>query len=139
MVATEGEHGATRLQNVLGMGLDAVRYRLRRAAVEGAVAIVDHRQVVERVERPRPMAGPGLLDRGRTDRPRAEARAGAVTGGRVERHTADHHIHTAQVAAVAAAGETDNTGVGAFCGGTIQAIAGHGLVIACGLVHGRAP
>jgi hypothetical protein len=34
VVAAQGQHGAAGFEDAFGMGLDAVRYRLRRAAVE---------------------------------------------------------------------------------------------------------
>jgi hypothetical protein len=35
VVAAQGEHGATGLKECVRLGLDAVRHRMRRAAVEG--------------------------------------------------------------------------------------------------------
>ena len=120
------------------MGLDAGRDRLGCTTVESAIAIVDHRQMIEGVERPRPMSGPGLLHRGGADGPWPEAGARTVAGGGIERHTADHHIDAAQVTAIAAPRKTGNAGVGAFRGSAVKAIAGHGLVIVMGVFHGQA-
>ncbi len=139
MVTAQGEHGATGFKYVLGMGLDTLRDRLRGATIESAVAVVDHCQMVERVEGPGPVARPGLLHRGGTDCARPETRPGAVAGGVVERHTADHHIHSTQVATVATTRETGNTCVGTFRCSTVQAVTGHGLVVVLGLFHGWAP
>src|SRR5207253_9940586 len=81
VVTAKGQHCATRREDFLGMGLDTVRYRLRRAVIEVAIAVVDHGQMVEGVEGPRPMPFPGDPGRGTANPPWPEARARAVAGG----------------------------------------------------------
>ncbi|MCY1451054.1 hypothetical protein D9M71_679010 [compost metagenome] len=117
------------------MGFDHLRRGLGRAVVEVTIAIVDHRQVIEGVEFPRPVPFPGRLHRSVANAPWPEARAGPVAGGGVERHAADHHIDALQIAAVTPARKTGNTGVGAFCRSAIKAAAGHCLVVLRYLIH----
>ena len=137
VVATQGEHGAARGQNPVGMGLDGSRSVLRRAMVEMAVAVIDAGQQVERIKLPGIVTGPRRLDRGGTNGARAEAAAGTVGGRGVEGHAADHQIHPAQVAGVAATHEAGDAGVGRFGSGAIQAVTGDGLIVVEGLVHGH--
>ncbi|MNN41949.1 hypothetical protein D3C81_1560970 [compost metagenome] len=135
VVAAQGEHGRAGFEDARGVGLDQFRGVLRDAVVEGAVAVVDHRQVVEGVELPGVVAGPGHLHRGGADGARSEAAAGAVGGGGVEGHAAHHQVHATQVAAVAPAHEAGDAGVGGFGSGAIEAVAGDGLVVVEGVVH----
>ncbi|MNO84415.1 hypothetical protein D3C76_757550 [compost metagenome] len=135
MVAAQGEHAAAGGEDARRMRLDGRRGFLRLTVVEGAVAVVDHCQVVEGIELPRIVPGPGHLHRGGTDRPRAEAATGAVGGGGVEGYAADYQVDAAQIAAVATAHEAGDAGVGGFRRGAVEAVAGDRLVVVVGLVH----
>ncbi|MCY1299748.1 hypothetical protein D9M70_492870 [compost metagenome] len=124
VVAAQGQQAAAGGEDAVGMRRDAPGGVLRQAVVEVAVAVVDHRQVVEGIELPGPVALPGRLHRGGADRPRAEAAAGAVGGGGVERHAADHQVDAAQVARITAAHEAGDAGVGRLGQGAVEAVAG---------------
>ncbi|MCY1401673.1 hypothetical protein D9M71_167960 [compost metagenome] len=135
MVAAKRQHRRARIEDVLGVGFDHFGRRLRRTVVEIAIAVVDDRQVIERIKRPRPMPFPGDPGRGGANAPWPEACAGAVAGGRVERHATDGHINAAQVTTVTATHETGDTGVGTFSGRAIKAVTGKGLIVLHRDVH----
>ncbi|MNE74705.1 hypothetical protein D3C80_1708000 [compost metagenome] len=135
MVAAKRQHRRAGIEDVLGVGFDHFGRRLRRTVVEIAIAVVDDRQVIERIKRPRPMPFPGDPGRGGANAPWPEACAGAVAGGRVERHATDGHINAAQVTTVTATHETGDTGVGTFSGRAIKAVTGKGLIVLHRDVH----
>ena len=92
------------------MRLDRGRDALRPAQVPGAVAVIDDREPVERIERPSVGPRPGHLARCGADRPRAEARARPVGRRRVERDAGDGDIHAREVPRVAAAEKAQRAG-----------------------------
>ncbi|MNN09890.1 hypothetical protein D3C81_1227960 [compost metagenome] len=139
VVTAKRQHRAASGQNVLGVSFDALRNAVWRAEIEIAVAIIDDRQMIERVKRPRPVAFPGNPGGSGANPAWSEAGAGTVAGGGVERHAADRDIDAAQVTAVAPTHETGNAGVRTFGGGAVEAVAGHGLIVLHRHIHRGAP
>jgi len=137
VVAAEGQHlgaGGEDGARVLDDGrLDGQRV----VRVEPAVTVVDHGQVVERVEAPRVGLELGQLHAGGTDGLRALARAGAVGDGQVQRNAGYHHVRAFQIARVVAAHEGQYAGVGVFDGGAVQALTTDGTVALDDVSHGE--
>lgn len=61
MISAQGQHGVTRVEDALGMGLNGGRGLLWLTVVEVAVAVIDHGQMVEGVKRSGIVALPGAL------------------------------------------------------------------------------
>ncbi|MNG11903.1 hypothetical protein D3C84_954740 [compost metagenome] len=135
VIAAKSQHCRASIEDVLGVGLNHFGRRLRRTVVEIAIAVVDDRQVIERIKRPWPVPFPGDPGRGRTNATWSEASAWAVAGGGVERHATDRHINATQVATVTPTHETGDAGVGTFGGRAVKAVTGKGLIVLHRDVH----
>lgn len=61
MISAQGQHGVTRVEDALGMGLNGGRGLLWLTVVEVTVTVIDHGQMVEGVEHPGIVALPGAL------------------------------------------------------------------------------
>ena len=61
MVSTKAEHFCTRAQNQVGMALNCGKHALRVMRIKIAIAIINDRQMIERIETKRKMFEFGKL------------------------------------------------------------------------------
>ena len=103
MIAAEAEHLRAGAQDRICMRLDRLDDRLRPVRIEKAIAIVDHREMRERIEAERKRLQLRQLHRCGADRLRPEATARPKRDRRVVRHAADGDVDAGEVARVAPA------------------------------------
>ena len=102
VVAAQGDHRGIGGEDGVGMSLDDLSRIVRIAEVELAVAVVDHFQMVERVETPGEGVEFGHHGRGGPNGPRTHAGARAIAGGRIEGDPRYRHVDAVEVPAVPA-------------------------------------
>ncbi len=138
VITPQRQHRRARREDCVGVRLDRRRDAFRPAVIPGAVAIVDHRQPVERIERPSIGSRPGDLGGRRPDRPRTEARSGPVGRRRIERDAGDGDIDARKLPRVAAPEKAQRTGKGRLRPGSLELL-GRKRVVVPEPAHRRHP
>ena len=114
VVAADGKHRRTRVEDVRRVALDAGGDLIGPAGVHRAVAGVGDREPFRRIEAPRPRRPPRELGGRGADCPWPEARARAVGGREVEGDPGDRHVDAFEVARIRPPEEAERAGVGRF-------------------------
>ena len=99
--------------------------------VDEGIAVINHRQGLERVEPERKMLEFGKLHRPGADGARPKPASRAVGNGIVIGNAADDDIDSVKIAAIAAAGEAERPAIGHFRPGAMSVTVAKGLVTAC--------
>ncbi len=128
MIATDGEEMRVRIEDLGCLGLDMARNFRVNAVIEGAVAVVDSRQDLERIEMERILRITAEDCRGPAHTLRAEAGTRPVGDRRVERNAPDSQIDAVQVAAIAAAHETQRPRIGRLIRAAFERLSQEGVV-----------
>ena len=129
MIPTQGQQRRVGGQNIPGLTVNGLGHLVRCAGVEGAIAIIDNGEFLQRRKIPTLDALlPGQAGRGRPNAPGTESGARSVGGGQVKGHAQDGYIHPLQIPAVTPAHETDDTAIGGLIVNAAQTFTGQGKV-----------
>jgi hypothetical protein len=120
VIAAQGQHQNATVDDGAGVFDDGRHNRQGIVPIEPAIAVIDNRQIFERIESPGKRFQLGQLHRRCAHALWSHACAAAERYRYVQRNAADGNVNAGQIAGVLAAHERQRTAIGIFNIGSIE-------------------